>query len=324
MCTAVSVQTKNHYFGRNLDLEYSYGETVTITPRNYGFAFRRMPPLACHYAMIGMAYAAEGYPLYYDAVNEKGLAMAALNFPGNAFYGEGEAGKEQISPFELIPWLLGQCAGVGEAKERLEKLQLVNLPFSDALPLTPLHWMISDAHETIVVEPMRDGLHIFENPAGVLTNNPPFEYQLLNLCNYMMLTREAPENHFSEGLPLVPYSRGMGAMGLPGDMSSVSRFVRAAFVRANSCCEETEAASVGQFFHLLSSVEQVKGCVRLADGKEEYTRYSSCCSTGRGIYYYKTYENSGIAAVDLHRENLDGSRLVSYPLRQEQKIDWVN
>ena len=103
MCTAITYKTKDHYFGRNLDLEYSYKETVTITPRNFTLHFRRMGKLDQHFAIIGMAYICDGYPLYYDGTNEKGLSMAALNFPGNADYKAYRYQKDNIVPFELIP-----------------------------------------------------------------------------------------------------------------------------------------------------------------------------------------------------------------------------
>ena len=119
MCTALAMSGKDRYFGRNLDLEYSYIETITITPRNFPFAFRKKETIAHHYAMIGTAYVRDGYPLYYDATNEKGLSMAGLNFPGNAVYKPYVIGRENVAPFELIPWILGQCATVKEAKEKL-------------------------------------------------------------------------------------------------------------------------------------------------------------------------------------------------------------
>ena len=86
MCTAVSYKTKDHYFGRNLDLEYSYHETVTVTPRNKRFVFRHVEDVLRHPAMIGMAYVVDDDPLYYEATNESGLSIAGLNFPGNAQY----------------------------------------------------------------------------------------------------------------------------------------------------------------------------------------------------------------------------------------------
>lgn len=320
MCTAVTYKTKDNYFGRNLDLEYSYHETVTVTPRNYELSYRRMGVQKTHYAMIGMAYVVDDYPLYYDATNEKGLSMAGLNFPDNAYYGSETDGKDNIPPFEFIPWILGQCANVEEAEKLLDRINLVNINFSSELPLSPLHWIISDRERSVTVEAVREGLRVYDNPIGILTNNPPFDYQMFNLRNYMSLTREEPQNCFAGGFELKPYSRGMGAVGLPGDLSSQSRFVRAAFTKLNSVSGDTESESVSQFFHILGSVEQQRGCVHMGGEKYESTIYSSCCNTDKGIYYYVTYENRQITGVDMHRENLDGSELVSYPLIKEQQI----
>lgn len=324
MCTAVSFQTKNHYFGRNLDLEFSYHETVTVTPRNFPFQFRKMGRIDKHYAMIGMAYVADAYPLYYDAVNEKGLGMAGLNFPGNADYKPVMEDKDNVSPFELIPWILCQCATVEEARVLLQKLNVCSIHFSEALPLSPLHWMISDSESSIVLESVKEGLKIYDNPTGIMTNNPTFDMQMFFLNNYMGLTTEAPVNQFTKKLNLQAYSRGMGAMGLPGDLSSASRFVKAVFTKMNSVCGDSESESISQFFQILGSVAQQRGCVHMGEGKYEITIYSSCCNTDQGIYYYTTYENSQITAVDMHRENLDGSELASYPLIEGQQIRMQN
>ena len=323
MCTAATYKTKDHYFGRNLDYEFSYSETVTITPRNYPFHFRRMGDMPTHYAMIGMAFVQADYPLYYDATNEKGLSMAGLNFPGNADYKPETPDKDNVTPFEFIPWILGQCATVAEARKQLARLSLLSEDFSPQLPLSPLHWMISDREESIVVESVKDGLKVYDNPVGVMTNNPTFDFHLLNLANYMALTRDDPVNRFAKDLPLTRYSRGMGAIGLPGDLSSASRFVKAAFTRLNSLSGDSESESVSQFFHILASVAQQKGCCKVEHGFE-YTIYSSCCNTDKGIYYYTTYENSQISGVDMHREDLNGAKLVSYPLITGQQIRMQN
>ena len=324
MCTAISLKTRDFYFGRNLDLDYSYEETVTVTPRNYPFSFRTMGHIEQHYAMIGMAYVVEEYPLYYDATNEKGVSMAGLLFSGNAYYPEEKEGMDNISPFEFIPWILAQCGNMQEVRVLLEKILLANIHFSKELPLTPMHWMISYKEESIVVESQKSGLHVYENPIGVLTNNPSFPVQLWNLSNYMGLDNEPLENTFAKGLQLKAYSKGMGALGLPGDVSSASRFVRAAFVRNNSVSEESEEESVGQFFHILTSVEQQRGCVQMDNGAYEVTQYSSCCNTEKGIYYYTTYGNRRINAVDMHRENLDGVRLRSYSLEDKESVNYQN
>lgn len=324
MCTAVTYRTKDNYFGRNLDLEYSYHETVSVTPRNYPFHFRKMGDMVKHYAMIGMAYVVDGYPLYYDATNEKGLSMAGLNFPGNADYKPEAEGKDNVSPFEFIPWILGQCTTVAEAKERLAVIHLVQINFSEKLPLSPLHWIIADKDGAITVEAVKEGLKIYDNPVGVLTNNPPFDMQMFNLNNYKSLSIYEPENNFAKGLELTTYSRGMGAMGLPGDLSSASRFVKAAFTKMNSVSGDSESESISQFFHILGAVEQQRGCVWMGENQYELTIYSSCCNTDKGIYYYKTYENSQITGVDMHKENLDGCEVISYPLVKGQQIRMEN
>lgn len=324
MCTAATYTTKDHYFGRNLDLEFSYNETVTVTPRNYPFQFRKVKALESHYAMIGMAFVVDNYPLYYDATNEKGLSMAGLNFPENADYKQETEGKDNVTPFEFIPWILGQCSTIEEVKELLSRINLININFSEKLPLSPLHWMISDRNESITVESVKEGLKIYDNPVGILTNNPTFDIQMFNLNNYVNVTREVPENRFSNAIALDIYSRGMGGIGIPGDLSSSSRFVKAVFTKLNSVSGTSESESISQFFHILGSVNQERGCVRLAEDTYEITIYSSCCNIDKGVYYYKTYENSQITGVDMHNENLNSQNLVSYPLIKEQQIKIQN
>lgn len=323
MCTAISYKTNDHYFGRNLDLEYCYHEAVTITPRNFQLHFRETKSLKNHYAIIGMATVSENYPLYYDATNEHGLSAAGLNFPGNAVYLPTTDGKENIAPFELIPWVLAQFKTVDEAEKRLRHANIANIAFSDEFPNTSLHWIIADKRRCIVVETDASGIQIHENPVGVLTNSPPFPYHMYHLCDYLNVTREEAVNRFTDKLQLTPYSRGMGGMGLPGDLSSASRFVRAAFTKLNSVCDTTENESITQFFHILDSVAQIRGCVKVKDAYE-ITVYSSCCNTDKGIYYYKTYTGTHLVAVQLQCENLDSCDLISYPLQKHSHIHYEN
>ena len=301
MCTAATYLTKDFYMGRTLDYEFSYGEEIAVMPRNYPIHFHYAGVMERHYAMIGMAHMAGGYPLYYDAANEKGLGMAGLNFVGNS-----------------------RCATVEEAKAALEKMNLTGISFSDQLPSAQLHWIIADKNGCIVVESMKDGFHVYDNPAGVLTNNPPFPQQMFLLNQYRNLSPKQPENQFSKELPLDMYSRGMGALGLPGDLSSTSRFARVAFTRLNSRSGDTEEESISQFFHILGSVDQQRGCCEVAEGKYEITIYTSCCNTSKGIYYYTTYENPQITAVSMHAEDLEGMEVVSYPMLQKTEIRYQN
>ena len=324
MCTAAVYQTRDFYFGRNLDYEFPYGEEVCIVPRNFPLPLRHLPELTTHYAMIGMAHVQDNYPLFYDAVNETGLCIAGLNFVGNAAYAQVEDGRTNVAQFELIGWLLGTCRDLAEARDALRTLNLVGTPYSEKLPTAQLHWLIADKTGCMVLEAMKDGLHVYENPVGVLTNNPPFPMQLFALNNFAQLSPKPPVNRFSAELSLQQYSRGMGAIGLPGDLSSQSRFVRVAFTKLNARSGETEGESVSQFFHILTSVEQQRGCCELENGKYEITLYSSCCNADKGIYYYTTYENRQITAVSLRGEDLDAQALVRFPLEQKQNIRYLN
>ena len=324
MCTAATYKTKDFYFGRTLDYEFSYGDEVTITPRNYPFHFRKEGTINNHYAMIGMAHVVEDIPLYYDAINEKGLGIAGLNFVGNAYYREEAEGKDNVAQFEFIPWILSQCTTVKQARKLVEKTNILNEQFNDKLPVAQLHWIIADKEECIVVESIKEGIKVYDNPVGVLTNNPPFDKQMFALNNYRNLSTKTPDNTFAKGLDLKQYSRGMGAIGLPGDLSSQSRFVRVAFTKMNSISGDSEKESVSQFFHILNSVDQQRGCCEVDNGKYEITLYISCCNANKGIYYYTTYDNHQITAIDMHKENLDEDKIIKYTLITDEQIRMQN
>lgn len=311
MCTAISFKVNNHYFGRNLDYEYPFGEKIVITPRNYNFRFRNGAEAKKHYAIIGMALPMNNYPLYFDATNEKGLSVAGLNFPDNACYNKKMSDKTNVASFEFIPWVLAQCKDVEEAEELIKNLNITDEAFNEDVKPSALHWIIADRDRAVTVEQTKDGFRIYVNSVGVMTNNPDFDKQMFNLTNFMYLSTREPSNTFSSKINLKAYSRGMGAMGLPGDYSSMSRFVRACFTKLNSVCNETEEESVSQFFHILYSVYQPRGCVK-AEKDFVITHYTSCCNTDKGIYYYTTYNNSSINGVDMYREDLESDKLIIY------------
>lgn len=305
MCTAVSSEK---FFGRNLDYEHGFNEKVIITPRRFPFRFGKES-----LAIIGIGIEAGGYPLYFDAMNEKGVGAAGLNFPDNAHYFEKDENKTCIPSFEVIPFILSQVASVKEAKELLHDAVITNTPFTENLSPSPLHWLISDKKDSLVIESTKEGLTLYDNPVGILANSPPFPHHLSFLRYYLNLTSGAAENRFSKKLDLKPYSRGMGGIGLPGDLSSPSRFVRGAFMKENS-----KRDTLSQFFHLLSSVEQIEGAAEVKNGEFEMTLYSSAYSREDLTLYYTTYENRRITAVPL--KNTDGESLISYNMEKEEDI----
>lgn len=324
MCTSLAfLAAKDFYFGRNMDLDKSLGEQVTITPRNFPLTFQEEETITRHHAFVGMACVVDGYPLYTEAVNEKGVGITCLAFVGNAVYSDTlDPDKYNISTYELIHWLMGQCENITQVRELLAKTNVTSAAFSEQYPPAEMHWHIADKQESIVLEIMADGMHIHDNPTGVVTNNPPFPYHLANLNYYLNLTPKFPQNQFAEELGLKPLGVGFGSVGLPGDASAISRFIRLNFFKANSPRPETESQAVNQFFHLLDGVSMIRGAQRGYHDEICQTTYNCCVNATRGIFYYKTYDNHQITAVDIHRENLEGSELIRYDLIQEEQFRW--
>ncbi len=286
MCTCVTLNFERFYFGRNMDLEGSFGECVVTAPRNFALPFKTRPKMERHYAMIGMAKVVSDYPLFADAMNEKGLCMAGLNFPGNAIYREEHTQqKAAITPFELIPWVLGQCATAKEAMQLMRETDIVAIHFSDTLPLTPLHWLVSDRETCFVIEPTEEGVCLYDDPVGILTNNPSFPYHMANIAQYTNLNNVERSDNLLKNVGASSF--GLGGIGLPGDYSSASRFVRAAFLRQHLTEERGGEAQVDSVFHILGAVAPPKGSVLSLDGKPHYTTYSCCMDAAEGRYYCK-------------------------------------
>lgn len=324
MCTATVYRTDDFYFGRNLDLGSWQGERIVITPRSYPFRFLYEGEAEPHSAIIGMAVVMNDYPLYFDAANESGLAIAGLNFPGNAHFNKPVKGKRNVAVYEFIPWLLSKAETVEDARRILSDANLTDDEFAPGIKAATLHWMVSDQNSSITVEQTERGLTVYDNMPEVLTNNPEFPLQLFNLNNYRGLSPYDGENTFSDKLSMDIYCKGLGAIGLPGDLSSMSRFVKCAFTRLNSVSGKGELESVSQFFHILGSVDQQRGAVIFGDGEYEITVYSSCINCSKGIYYYKTYDNSRINAVDMKKADLTSDTLIEYPLIMKQDICYQN
>jgi len=322
MCTGVWLNCGKAYFGRTLDYDISYGEEVVITSRNFPFKFRGAGECKSHFAMVGTACVKDGYPLYYDGMNEKGLCIAGLNFVGNARYCKRED-RTPVEQFELIPYLLCKCSSVDGVLYEFSKICIGGGAFNGDMPAAQLHWLIADGERCIVVESVEEGLKIYENPIGVLTNNPPFDMQAFNLNNYRGLSARDKDSTFGGGLDLKVYSRGMGAIGLPGDWSSQSRFVRAAFARANSLFGDSEEEGVSQLFHILDTVAVPAGCCRSGEGLDK-TVYSCCCSPQTGTYYFKTYNDLGISAVRLNKADLNCTQLIRFPHGTVKGVNFLN
>ncbi|MBE6577968.1 MAG: choloylglycine hydrolase family protein [Ruminococcaceae bacterium] len=319
MCTAISINGKHHLFGRTLDLERSYGEAVVITPQNFEFPYRYQSKAASAHAIIGIAHVSNGIPLYYDAVNEHGLCAAALNFPLSAVYKKMHVGKTDVASYELIPFVLQRCESVSQAEELLRSVNITPDSISPSLPATPLHWIFADKQGAIVAEPREDGLKIHKDPFRVLTNEPEFAYHTRNVTSYMSLSAAPPENKLCPSIELSPFSRGMGAMGLPGDYSSASRFVRSVFAKSHTLMDN----EISGFFHVMDTVFVPSGCVITNQGAPVCTVYSSCIDADTLTYHFTTYNCRRIRAVKLCESAVAGTLLSVYPIERDEDILYI-
>ena len=277
MCTAIFDNRCGALFGRTLDLEYSLGEEVVICPKNYPLPLRHVEHFTRKFAILGACILREGFPLFYDGVNEAGVAVAALNFPLSAKYADFDKGKLNLASFELIPYLLGTCESLVEVRRALENINITSDSFSSELPPSPLHWMFADKSSSLVVECTKEGLKVYENPVGVLTNEPSFDFHLTRLADYSSLDSVPPKNSLCNDFHPKIYSRGLGAFGLPGDFSSSSRFVRATFVKKHTAPSGT--SPVERFFRMMDTVSVPRGCVITDEGREVETVYTSCAGS---------------------------------------------
>lgn len=320
MCTAFSYYKDGLYFGRNMDIEFNFGQKVIVVPRGFKFNWKEETARAIYssfgsksqIAIIGMANITDNYPFLAEGVNEYGLCMASLNYPGNAYYGKPEPGHVNLAPPEFIPYILSNFKSVDEAMFILKKIKLCDVLVNEKLPLAPLHYILSDREKSVVIEPDKNGTKIYENTYGVLTNNPSFPYHLANMENYMGLRVDNFDESFTKRIEPKAYGRGLGAIGLPGDSSPASRFVRATYYKYIS--EENDTPAVPEVFRILDIVSMVKGSVKTEDGKDEFTAYSACIDAENGIYYFKTYDSLGVFKVKMADCDLDSDKLFTFDL----------
>lgn len=317
MCTAIRFNER--LFGRTFDFERSFGEELIVTPRGR----MKIGEAENRYAIMGIGVIVGEKPLYFDGVNEWGLCAAALNFPHYAVYGAGE-GKAAISSAHLISLILGFCRSVTEAREMLSNIIVNGRGADEKTPPTPLHWMLSDPRESAVVEPLSDGLSVRENPVGVLTNSPNFDYHLARLADLTHLDAKNPLTKNASPL----YSRGMGAVGLPGDFSSSSRFLRAAFLKENCDCTSGDGqdkadgtpGGVGQAFNIFSSVAIPHGAVLSDEGEAVFTRYTALMDMDSPTYYLTTAACRTIRKATLTDSLCEGEHIVKFPIYREEII----
>ncbi|HBN37582.1 MAG TPA: linear amide C-N hydrolase [Lactobacillus johnsonii] len=316
MCTGLRFTDDqgNLYFGRNLDVGQDYGEGVIITPRNYPLPYKFLDNTTTKKAVIGMGIVVDSYPSYFDCYNEDGLGIAGLNFPHFAKFSDGPIdGKINLASYEIMLWVTQNFTHVSEVKEALKNVNLVNEAINTSFAVAPLHWIISDSDEAIIVEVSKQyGMKVFDDKVGVLTNSPDFNWHLTNLGNYTGLSPHDATAQSWNGQKVAPWGVGTGSLGLPGDSIPADRFVKAAYLNANYPTVKGEKANVAKFFNILKSVAMIKGSVVNDQGSDEYTVYTACYSSGSKTYYCNFEDDFELKTYKLDDHTMNSTSLVTY------------
>lgn len=329
MCTALTLSTKDgkHLFGRSLDVTHSYNQKVQVIPRH--FPWVNVATQQTHfakYASIGMGVIIDNHPYLFDGMNEGGLAGAGLLFTSFAkFSPRIVPGKFCISSSDFLYWALSENSSLKELREALNTVILTSIPINPETPVSKLHWIFTDkTGESLVVESTEDGLHLYNNPVGVLTNDPPFDWQLTNLSQYVTINCNTPSPRQMGELLVRPFGNGLGMCGLPGDGSSASRFIRTVFFKDAATEATNEKNGVTTFFNILSEVNVIKGSEVTADGFLNFTAYQSTMCQESLTYYYIDYENRRINAVKLTPQNMNSNYISTFPYLNTQDILYLN
>lgn len=327
MCTSFTYQIKNgsNALARSMDFAFKLDPDIVLIPR--GFSWQAQPDRAVRtttYAFTGLGRHLGEY-VFADGVNEQGLCCAVLYFSGYASYQkEPLENKINLAPHEVVFWLLSSCSTVGQVREAVKDLN-ITASVIDLLGLVPpFHWIVTDRlGDTIVIEPLEDGLSVCDNPVGVMSNSPDFSWHMTNIRNYIGVRPYQLKPVTLGGVTFAPFGQGSGTMGIPGDYTPPSRFLRALFGKETINRAENELDAVTAIFHILSSVDIPKGSV-VTDKGIDYTQHSCCMFCDSGAYYFKTYDNSQIIKVDLFAEDLNAPAAKTWPVPKTQQINAVN
>ncbi len=307
MCTSIALTSGEFCFGRTLDLDRDFGDRAVITPRNYVMTLRCGEVIRRHLAFIGMAAVIDGHALYADGMNEAGVCIAALEFSSNAYYpGVPASSKRGIAPFEVIPYLLGVCESLDEVRKKLKEISIVDVPFSDEVPNSALHWHVADESGSLVIESTKNGMSVYENRYGVLANNPPFPFHRDNCTLYLNSTNKSAQDSGALGEDI--FCNGVMGRGIPGDYTSPSRFVRAAWL--NRYIKYGDGEGVGAAFTLLGAVAPPCEVIIGEGGAAHYMRYTAVMNKNSLSYSYKRGFDTQIHTTHMKKESLDGEALI--------------
>lgn len=315
MCTSLTLTTNSqqHFLARTMDFGFQLEGRPVAIPRKYAWKKQFGETQRTKYGFLGTGRNLGEYFLA-DGVNEKGLAIAELYFLNEAKYSsEAKENYVNLAPHEFIIWLLGEIESISELWEKIATVNVVEkeVPLLGFVP--PLHYIVTDkTGETVVIESDSGELVIKDNPVGVMTNSPEFEWHLKNLNNYLSLQPNSFPNRKLENYEIKPFGQGSGTYGLPGGYTSPERFVRTVYLRSLIETGNAEGASLNAIFKILDNVTIPKGVNIKKDGSIDYTQYRAVFDVSNVTYYFNPYENQAVFELRLDEELLNKKEPVEF------------
>lgn len=327
MCTSLTYENSrgDHFLARTMDFAFELGGQPIFMPRQQEIS-GDAGTFTTKYGFIGAGRNLSHY-IFVDGVNEFGLGAAALYFRGYAKYQQSApADKLSIAPHDVVAWTLGNAQSVADLRELVKHIQILDVPVSLLGLTTPMHFIFSDpTGDTAVLEATSADLHLIDDPVGVMANSPELSWHLQNLSTYGTL--QAAERPLQDrlGYQLPTQGPGTGALGLPGDYTSPSRFVRTVFNKHYSEAAADTPSTLTTLQHLLDGVTIPKGVKLMADGTSDYTQYRGYACLDDRAYYMEPYDNQELQGICLTDEMLnDWDTPVEYPLDHTPHVKHLN
>lgn len=327
MCTSLTYENSqgDHFLARTMDFAFELGGQPVFMPRNQKIQ-GDAGAFTTKYGFIG-AGRNLGHYMFVDGVNEFGLGVAALYFPQYAQYQKtAPADKLGLAPHDVTAWVLGNAKSVADLRELVQHIQILDVPVALLGLTTPLHFIFSDSTgDTAVLEATSEELRLIDDPVGVMTNAPQLSWHLQNLSTYGTMQAEERPLHDYMGFSLKTQGPGTGALGLPGDYTSPSRFVRTVYNKHYSVPVSGTPATLNLLQHLLDGVTIPKGVKLKADGKSDYTQYRGYANLDERTYFMEPYDNLELQGIHLTDEMLnDWDTPVEYPLDHQAHVKYMN
>lgn len=320
MCTSLTLanQQGDHFLARTMDFGTDFQARIMVMPRNrtvQGDA----GTFTTQYGFVGAGRKLD-HEMFTDGVNECGVGIGALYFPGHASYLEDTpADMLGLAPQDFVAWVLGNITSVADLRNKVGQIQLINVPAALINGVPPLHFIISDATgTTAVLEPEGGELHLIDDPVGVMTNSPNLSWHLQHLSTYSTLTNQERPTHALMDYTPPTQGPGTGAVGLPGDYTSMSRFVKTVFTKEYATPATDVPSTLNLLQDILNGVTIPKGVKIQEDGQSDYTQYRGYMNLTAHTYYMDLYENQILQKVALTDDLLDHlDEPVEYPMSRQ-------